>query len=495
METRSTLLGAAGAVVVLGALGGAYYLGHASQQPPAPAPEVAAAPAAPASAPADTPSATQAPAAAPWPGASPVRHRARRVDLGYFRDQLSPYGRWQYDNRWGDVWQPASVDRDFHPYTDGHWAYTDEFGWTWVSNERWGDVVFHYGRWVDDPDRGWLWVPGYVWGPGWVVWRTGAGHAGWMPMPPDDSFLRRDESFRSDWSAAARDDYGYRGWYGDRFRSSSLWVYVDLGHLADPDYRRYAVTRPDDVRRLQAQTSDVTRMTTAGNYVVDRSLDPQRLAQASGHPVHPVAASNVTRRPDLVAPVTLGRQIAAQTRQAAAPDASRPLVSPAMGTGHPVEPRPHAGPNDATAASRPQAEPPSKETGKAMASVPVRPPARVSAPQAVPPHHHPAAEASVGDHHAQPDQRVPRPVAPENPPPHAEAKSHGEAMPPVMGHAEARPSAEVKSHPEARPAVEAKPSVENAHNGQAAAKPPAHDPKKDHPPPRRAPELPDASHP
>jgi hypothetical protein len=34
------------------------------------------------------------------------------------------------------------------PYTDGQWAYANEYGWTWASADPWGWATDHYGRWL-----------------------------------------------------------------------------------------------------------------------------------------------------------------------------------------------------------------------------------------------------------------------------------------------------------------------------------------------------------
>ncbi|MGA8294510.1 MAG: DUF6600 domain-containing protein, partial [Rhodoplanes sp.] len=50
----------------------------------------------------------------------------------------------------------------------GHWAYTDDWSWYWVSDEpeaQWGWVAYHYGRWIFDDALGWCWVPGDEWSP------------------------------------------------------------------------------------------------------------------------------------------------------------------------------------------------------------------------------------------------------------------------------------------------------------------------------------------
>jgi hypothetical protein len=113
-----------------------------------------------------------------------------------FRTALEPYGTWQHHRRWGDVWIPSRVARDWEPYTVGHWVYSRDYGWYWASDDAeadWGLVTYHYGRWVSDDEFGWMWIPGNEWGPGWVQWRHGRQHVGWAPLPPDDVIVEYRE--------------------------------------------------------------------------------------------------------------------------------------------------------------------------------------------------------------------------------------------------------------------------------------------------------------
>ncbi len=105
------------------------------------------------------------------------------VDFQVFYDELTPYGMWMDNPKYGYVWMP-NVSAGFSPYaTNGYWVYTD-MGWTWVSDYAWGWATFHYGRWFNDVTYGPMWVPGYEWGPGWVSWRSSASYYGWAPMGP-----------------------------------------------------------------------------------------------------------------------------------------------------------------------------------------------------------------------------------------------------------------------------------------------------------------------
>jgi len=147
------------------------------------------------------PTAAEAQRPRDMPAAQAQRQQLPPREAGYaapgpvkaeFRAALEPYGRWQRHARWGEVWTPADRPRDWRPYTVGRWAYTDDWGWYWVSDEpeaRWGWVAYHYGRWMFDDDLGWCWVPGDEWSPAWVQWRRarqGFDYVGWAPLPPDD---------------------------------------------------------------------------------------------------------------------------------------------------------------------------------------------------------------------------------------------------------------------------------------------------------------------
>src|SRR5262249_7447695 len=102
----------------------------------------------------------------------------------YFGDALAPFGEWLQVASYGWAWRPRGVDPDWQPYTEGRWIDTD-YGWTLVSDERWGRWPYHYGRWYWDRGYGgWVWVPGRRWAPAWVDWREGDRYWGWAPLPP-----------------------------------------------------------------------------------------------------------------------------------------------------------------------------------------------------------------------------------------------------------------------------------------------------------------------
>ena len=115
-------------------------------------------------------------------------------------EDLDDYGRWQYVGGYGTVWVPAGVASDWAPYRNGHWAFIDPWGWTWVEDEPWGFAPFHYGRWAYAGNR-WCWVPGPVavrpvYAPALVAFVGGATISvgggpgvGWFPLAPGEVYV------------------------------------------------------------------------------------------------------------------------------------------------------------------------------------------------------------------------------------------------------------------------------------------------------------------
>jgi len=124
--------------------------------------------------------------------ARPATARAE-VSFDFFFDALAPHGDWIDVGGYGSCWRPRGVGADWRPYSDGYWSYTDG-GWTWVSYEDFGGIVYHYGRWADVDGEGWCWVPDSQWAPAWVSWRSNDDYIGWAPLPPEARW-RRDTGF------------------------------------------------------------------------------------------------------------------------------------------------------------------------------------------------------------------------------------------------------------------------------------------------------------
>lgn len=145
------------------------------------------------------------------------------MDISYFYDYLSDFGRWVYYPGYDYVWIPDNMTWGWHPYSHGRWVWTD-WGWTWISYFSWGWIPFHYGRWVWEPDFGWFWVPDTIWGPAWVSWRYGSSWIGWAPLPPRYHYARGHGLFLT--SIDLADD---------------CWLFVDIYHFDVDNIMRYVL--------------------------------------------------------------------------------------------------------------------------------------------------------------------------------------------------------------------------------------------------------------
>jgi hypothetical protein len=123
-----------------------------------------------------------------------LRYLPRSV-VGY--EDMDGYGDWQAAEGYGTVWYPRAVVAGWAPYHNGHWAWIEPWGWTWVDDAPWGFAPFHYGRWVFLSGR-WGWSPGPivvvanrppvmrpVYAPALVAWFGGPHFGmglGWVPL-------------------------------------------------------------------------------------------------------------------------------------------------------------------------------------------------------------------------------------------------------------------------------------------------------------------------
>ncbi|HXJ02997.1 MAG TPA: DUF6600 domain-containing protein [Micropepsaceae bacterium] len=285
------------------------------------------------------------PAQAP-PG---VQRPATDVDLAYFEQRLSSFGRWISHPAWGEVWQPDS-GREFRPYFYGYWQFTSDYGWLWVSNEPFGDIVYHYGRWVYDPNFGWLWVPGYVWGPSWVAWRETDDYIGWLPMPPG----YEDFSLPSAAPAYGPDQlYGYQNFYGSNFPPDAfagLWVFVPTRDFGRNDRRRYVFDR-DRVRDLYRHSQDRTHYVHDRDHdrIVDRSIDKDALERATHRHFDAPQGRQFLRSDTPQVSVTQGQETARRDRDRTRAGAPESPQSGAVlrGSGRPGARQPGLGQNGA----------------------------------------------------------------------------------------------------------------------------------------------------
>ncbi len=174
---------------------------------------------------------------------------------GMFYEKLDSYGEWRETNDYGYVWQPreAETARDWRPYTEGRWAYSDA-GWTWISDEPFGWATYHYGRWVRLRRIGWVWVPGNEWAPAWVSWRTSKDYVGWAPLPPEARFDRRS---------------GIRNWADNYYDiGPDQYAFVSSNDFGAEHVRRSVVPTERNVS-IVIETTNVTRITFANTMIMN----------------------------------------------------------------------------------------------------------------------------------------------------------------------------------------------------------------------------------
>ncbi len=176
---------------------------------------------------------------------------------GEFQEALEQYGEWRRHPRFGDVWVPTGLARDWRPYEVGHWVYTEEWGWYWVSDDQegdWGWVTYHYGRWAFDRGLGWFWVPGDEWAPAWVDWRYSDDYVGWAPLPPDE--------------------------LADAYEAEpAYWVFVPGRYMTAPRLRSYYVPRERRVSILgRTRIVNRTLRIERGRLAVNPGISPAFVA-------------------------------------------------------------------------------------------------------------------------------------------------------------------------------------------------------------------------
>jgi hypothetical protein len=283
--------------------------------------------------------AADASASAPAAASAPLAAENDPRALSDFEPQLSPYGAWVDDEKYGHVWVPdrSIVGEGFSPYaTGGHWALDTDGNWVWVSDYAFGDIVFHYGRWAWTP-YGWSWIPGYRYAPAWVSWRVPTesyAYVGWAPIPP--SYV---------WFGGV----GVSFWYAPPY----YWVFCPSGYVFAPYPYRYFVTRPAYVRALGRYTRPYV---AASPHLVPRGPP----LQAALVPRGAVPATRVAAGPSrgfsngsALSPRSVNGQVAPATARAL-PGASRAVnTSPAM----PASRTTTAGTRPSVAPSRTWSEP------------------------------------------------------------------------------------------------------------------------------------------
>jgi hypothetical protein len=216
------------------------------------------------------------------------------VTISFFYDELSPHGDWVTVGSYGHCWRPRGIDRDWQPYLNGEWVYTED-GWTWVSYDPWGGDPYHYGTWSLSNAYGWVWIPGTIWAPAWVTWYVGANDIGWAPVPP--SFSVGASGYFGPPVTVSRSSYV--------FVPATQFVGVNVGTVRAPIAQNAT---------LLARTKPVTRfaassgvLTSGGPTVVQVERATQRkIARVSVGDAHtkavPLDAGLRGRRSNVIAP-------------------------------------------------------------------------------------------------------------------------------------------------------------------------------------------------
>jgi hypothetical protein len=202
----------------------------------------------------------------------PGRAEASSVTISFFFDELSPHGSWVSAGSYGRCWHPRGVHRDWQPYLNGEWVYTDE-GWTWVSYDPWGGDPYHYGTWTFSRAYGWIWIPGTIWAPAWVTWYVGDENIGWAPVPPSFSI-------------------GASGYSGSPITvSRSSYVFVPATQFAGVNAGTVRVPVAQN-SRLLARTKPVTRFALAGGILTSGGPTIAQVERASQRKISRVGAGD-----------------------------------------------------------------------------------------------------------------------------------------------------------------------------------------------------------
>ena len=118
-------------------------------------------------------------------------------------EALAAAGSWASAPGLGAVWYPKAVPAGWVPYRDGHWAWIEPWGWTWIDAAPWGFAPTHFGRWAEIGGK-WGWFPGRkaappVYAPALVAFIGTAGVGisvagsrgpaiGWFPLAPGEIY-------------------------------------------------------------------------------------------------------------------------------------------------------------------------------------------------------------------------------------------------------------------------------------------------------------------
>ena len=404
----------------------------------------------------------------------PPRYVSRDM-VGY--QDLDEYGTWRNEPGYGQVWVPRAVAVGWAPYHDGHWAWVDPWGWTWIDDAPWGFAPFHYGRWAY-AGGGWCWIPGPVavrpvYAPALVAWVGGnnwgvsvgfggGGGVGWFPLGPREIY---------------RPSYRVSETYVNRVNVTNITniTNVNVTNVNVNNVRYVNQNAPGAVTAVSrtdfAQSRSVARVAVrvppsaiASAQVTTQSTPIPRSQAVMARPAGSAAVARppqsvvntpvVTRTPPPAATRTLARPTNAQIYRPAVPNQPAQVNRPGQPT--PVyqppaaQTRPQSTDRPPAAQPRPQSEPtyrPPAAQERPQVERTDRPAAQPR-PQSEPTYRPPAAQERP---QAEPQRRPPqseptyRP-APQNRPAPEEARPH--SHPDRPPEAQRRPQKEERRPPE-----------------------------------------------
>ena len=376
-----------------------------------------------------------------------ARYVSREVP-GY--DDLDDYGQWSNSPDYGPVWYPNSMPAGWQPYSMGHWAYINPWGYTWVDDEPWGYAPFHYGRWSMIGGR-WGWAPGpvnvvpvyspalvaFVGSPGGVSIGIGVGGvAAWFPLGIGEPYVP--------WYHCSPN-------YVRTVNVTNVNTTVIHNTTIINNYNTFITNTRNVTNVNQINVTNVNYVNRQRVYAV-----PAQALTSGTHVQQAAVRLNEQQRQQLVnAPVVVARPVAPAPQKPLLPvrnDVARPVARPVLTTVH--------GPAPATpTANRAMVRPVSLPTPQPAAAIkpatkPVAPNLRPAAPVAA--HTAPAP--------GQPERPMPpanntRPVTPTANNPRPAAPPETRPTPPPVN--EARPGTPPNARPvtpENRPAPVAQPN-------------------------------------
>lgn len=164
------------------------------------------------------------------------------------------------------IWKPQ-VSVDWKPYSNGKWEYTDH-GWLWISNDKWGNSTYNYGRWWNSPKYGWVWLPGYTWAPAWVRWKVSGDdkYIGWVPLTPKAKWKSE--------SGISEKNYNYTNKDAD-------WVFVETGNFAG-EINSAAIKSVNENSALVKNSVNITDIRTEDDKIITNGPDVNRVEEKSG---------------------------------------------------------------------------------------------------------------------------------------------------------------------------------------------------------------------